>query len=86
MVRSGLPDDFSHIVIPASLVSDEHSTGAAGHRGATLTVMDLVAVLLQALDLPLLQHTMSHQQLQEAPMDIRHGTCSSRAALHVGGS
>lgn len=48
--------------------------------------MDLVTVVLQAPNLPLLQHTVSHQQLEEAPMDIRHDTHSSRAALHVGGA
>lgn len=48
--------------------------------------MDLVTVVLQAPNLPLLQHTMSHQQLEEAPMDICHGTRSSRTALHVGGA
>lgn len=60
------------------LVSHQYSTGqAAGDRDTTLTVMDLVAVVLQAPNLPLLQHTVSHQQLEEAPMDIRHGTRSS---------
>lgn len=74
----------SHAVIPTSL--GQYRPGAAGNRDTTLTVVDLVTVVLQTPDLPLLQHTVGHQQLEEAPMDIRHGTHSSRAALHVGGA
>lgn len=47
-----------------------------------LTVMDLVAVLLQAPHFPLLQHPMGHEQLQEAPVHIRHDTRPPRTALH----
>lgn len=68
-------------------VSIECSTsGFWEHGHTTLTVMDLVAVVLQAPNFPLLQYTVSHQQLEEAPVDICHDSYPSRAALHVGGS
>ena len=44
--------------------------------------MDLIAVLLQALDIALFQHPVSHQQLEEPPVDISHDARSPRAALH----
>ena len=58
------------------------STCVAWEQGRVLTVMDLIAVLLQALDVALFQHTMSHQQLQKSPVDIGHDARSPRAALH----
>lgn len=62
----------------------DHSTRAPGTRKAILTVVDLVAMLLQALDIPLLQHPVSHQQLEEPPVDVSHGAHTPRTALHGG--
>lgn len=59
-----------------------YSGRAAWEQGRVLTVMDLIAVLLQALDVALFQHTMSHQQLQKSPVDIGHDARSPRVALH----
>lgn len=48
--------------------------------------MDLIAVLLQARHVPLLQHSVRHQQLEESPVDIGHDAHSSGAALHGEGA
>ena len=57
-----------------------------GNGGGILTVMDLVAVPLQALDVALLQHAVGHQQLEEAPVDVGHDARSPGAALHECGN
>ena len=99
MPRSGVLVDWLHAIIPMSPVPDhrvpehpenrvpEHPENRVpehpGNRETILTVMDLVAVLLQALNIPFLQHSMSHQQLEESPVDISHDAHSSCTALHV---
>lgn len=70
-------------IIPVSLVPNQHPPEHMRNREMTLTVMNLIAVVLQALDVPFFQHPVSHQQLQEAPVDVGHGACSSGTALHV---
>lgn len=69
-----------------SLVPDHTAREPPGNRKTILTVMDLIAVLLQALNLPFLQHSVSHQQLEEPPVDISHGARSSGATLHGDGA
>lgn len=59
---------------------------APGHvvsRETILTVMDPIAVVLQPPNVPLLQHAVSHQQLQEPPVDVGHDASPPRAALCV---
>lgn len=84
--RSGEWVDWLPGIMPMSLVSDRTALESSGERKTILTVMDLIAVLLQALHLPLLQHAVSHQQLEEPPVDIGHGARPSRATLHGDGA
>lgn len=83
---SGVWVDWLPGIIPMSLVPDHTAPEPSGHRKTILTVMDLIAVLLQALNLPFLQHAVSHQQLEEPPVDIGHGARSSWATLHGDGA
>ena len=80
--RSAISVDWVHGISPVSLAPDHTVAEQPGNRETILTVMDLIAVLLQALDVPLLQHAVSHQQLEESPVDISHDAHSPRAALH----
>lgn len=43
-------------------------------------------MLLQALNVPFLQHSMSHQQLEEPSVDVSHDAHSSCATLHGEGT
>lgn len=69
-----------------SLVPDHTIPEHSGNREMILTVMDLIAMLLQALNIPFLQHSVSHQQLEEPPVDISHDAHSSCATLHGEGT